>query len=304
MLPTTTKGEMEILSRDKIDLLKRTICKGATDDELELFVSVCKRLGLDPFARQVHAVKRYSRADGRESITIQVGIDGYRSIADRTGNYAGSDEPVYIPADESAPQPTKATVTVWKMVHGERRAFTASARWSEYAAIHPKTGKTLGKWEQMPYFMLSKCAEALALRKAFPAELGGVHTSEELERADAQDIPITQYQPSREELQEGIEESKRLRAKEQSEAPKAGRITKAQMDRLAAEMDYFLLSKEDMIAIVSHTLKRTIHAANEITPPEYQILLERFDRAKSSDDNLHIAADPMRFESSDPDAAE
>src|SRR4051812_21566657 len=70
---------------DKIDLIKRTICRGASNDELELFMHVARRTGLDPLARQIHAVKRYQ--DGRDVMTIQTGIDGYRLIADRTDRY-------------------------------------------------------------------------------------------------------------------------------------------------------------------------------------------------------------------------
>ena len=81
------RSEMEI-SRDQIELIKRTVAKGVTDDEFQLFLHAAKRMGLDPLAKQIHAVKRYSGADGREVMSIQTGIDGYRLIADRTGNYA------------------------------------------------------------------------------------------------------------------------------------------------------------------------------------------------------------------------
>jgi hypothetical protein len=108
-------------------------------------------------------------------MTVQVGIDGFRLVADRTGAYAGNDDPVYD--DESKPQ--KATVAVYKIVGGMRCPFTATARWSQY---YP--GDKQGfMWNKMPHLMLGKCAEALALRKAFPAELSGLYTDDEMAQA-------------------------------------------------------------------------------------------------------------------------
>lgn len=162
---------------DKVALIKRTICQGASDDELALFIGQCKRTGLDPFSRQIHAVKRWNGKLGREVMAIQVGIDGFRLIADRTGAYAGNDDPVYD--REDGPHPGKATVTVWKMVAGQRVPFSRSARWSEFVQTD-KSGKPNTFWQRMPYLMLAKCAESLALRAAFPQELSGLYTSEEM----------------------------------------------------------------------------------------------------------------------------
>lgn len=157
-------------SREKVELIKRTICVGGTDDELALFLYTCKRTGLDPLARQIYAVKRAGK------MAIQTGIDGYRLIADRTGNLAGISD--YLFDSEEGKTPGKATVTVKKLLEGGTIAdFTATARWGEYCAGGPM-------WTKMPYLMLGKCAEALALRKAFPADLSGVYTTEEMAQAD------------------------------------------------------------------------------------------------------------------------
>ena len=167
----------------KLDLIKRTVAKGATQDEFELFLHACKRTGLDPLMKQIHAIKRWSAADQRETMAIQTGIDGYRLVAERTGKYAGNDDPVFEEKNALATSPIKATVTVWKMVDGQRCAFTASARWEEYVQ-KKKDGEITSFWKRMPYGQLAKCAEALALRKAFPAELSGVYTHEEMQQAD------------------------------------------------------------------------------------------------------------------------
>jgi len=158
------------------ELLKRTICEGATDDELKLFMHVCKRSGLDPFARQIYAVKRNDGDNGKQRMTIQTSIDGFRLAASRSGEYAGSDDAVF----DNEENPKKATVTVYRMVSGQRCPFTATARWSEY---FPGDKKGF-MWKKMPHVMLAKVAEALALRKAFPADLSGVYAKEEMDQAD------------------------------------------------------------------------------------------------------------------------
>jgi phage recombination protein Bet len=168
---------------EKIDLIKSTVAKGATDTELELFLYQARKSGLDPLARQIHCVRRWNAKAEKMEMAIQTGIDGYRLIADRTGKYCGSDEPIDSYGEDGLL--LKSTVTIWKMIDGQRCGFTASARWSEY---YP--GDKQGfMWRKMPHVMLSKCAEALALRKAFPAELSGLYTFEEMAQAGPQVIP-------------------------------------------------------------------------------------------------------------------
>src|SRR3990167_1935089 len=181
------------LTRSQVELIKRTVAKGATDDELKMFVQVCRGAQLNPFMKQVHFVKRWDSREAREAGAIQVGIDGFRAVAEGSGAYAGNDDPVYegekdieIAATQKSPAkkvvvPLKATVTVYKIVEGQRYAFTATSRWSEYYP-GPKMGF---QWHIRPFLMLGKTAEALALRKAFPKLLSGMYAQEEMDRGSA-----------------------------------------------------------------------------------------------------------------------
>lgn len=168
------------LTKVQIDLLKRTIAIGATDDELAMFMHVAKKTGLDPFMRQIYLIKRKAKnADGEyeDRATIQTGIDGYRLIASRTGEHAGTDDAVF--EDDKDGRPMKATVTVWRKKGNERYPYTATARWNEYVQT-AKAGYPMGLWGRMPHAMLAKVAEALALRKAFPDYLSGILAAEEI----------------------------------------------------------------------------------------------------------------------------
>lgn len=173
------------LNRTQIDLMKRTIAKGASDDELTMFIQVCKGANLNPFLKQVFLVPRWDNKEGREVRAIQVSIDGFRAIAESGGQYAGNDDPVFegeeavtLGSKKQLTHPNKATVTVFKIIDGQRYPFSATARWSEY---YP--GEKMGfQWHSRPFLMLGKCAEALALRKAFPKLLSGMYAQEEMEK--------------------------------------------------------------------------------------------------------------------------
>jgi phage recombination protein Bet len=165
------------ISAEQVDLIKRTIAKGASNDELQLFLAQCNRTGLDPFSRQIYWIKRGSQG------STQVSIDGFRVIAERSGELDGqevqwcNDDGVWFDVWLAKTNPAAARVLVYRK--GCTHPFPGVAKWSEYNA-----GGNM--WSKMPATMLAKCAEALALRKAFPHQLSGLYTPDEMGQADNQ----------------------------------------------------------------------------------------------------------------------
>jgi phage recombination protein Bet len=165
-------------NKEQLELIKSQIAPEATQDELKLFLYQCKRTGLDPLTRQIYCIHRWSK--GGKRMTIQTSIDGFRVIAERSGTYGGQSEPLFTYENGNL---ISCKISVFRF-HNDIR-FEASvgvAYLAEYCQFD-KDGKPMGLWAK-PHIMLGKVAEALALRKAYPQDLSGIYTSEEMQQAD------------------------------------------------------------------------------------------------------------------------
>ena len=155
---------------------------------LEVFAHACREHNVSPFKKEIYLV-RYNTKQGPQYHTI-VGIDGFRIKAARTAQYAGFDDPKYnVQADgsfqtaamvkASGKLPISCTVTVYRLIGGQRCPFTATVLFEEYYPAVKVGGGGYSKADTMPFNMIAKCAEAKALKMAFSDELSGLHIEEE-----------------------------------------------------------------------------------------------------------------------------
>lgn len=183
----STQSAVARYTAEEMDLIDRTCCRGVSADERQLFFYQAKRTGLDPLLRQIYAVKRWDNQLQREVMAIQTGIDGFRLIAERHGQYAGQVGPFWCGEDGvwkdvwlSDKPPAAAKVGILRSDFTE--PCWGVARFEAYCS-RKKDGKLTAMWANKGDIMIAKCAEALGLRKAFPQELSNLYSSEEMEHA-------------------------------------------------------------------------------------------------------------------------
>lgn len=223
----------------QLDLVKRTVAADCSTDEFNLFIEVCKRVGLDPFRRQIYAVVYSKDKPDKRKMSIITGIDGFRAVAARNRDYRPDDEEARIFYDDSLKDPAinplgieKAVVRAFKLApNGQWHPVVGTAYWDEFAPIEqeyewietgevwPDSGKpkkekrptgkdklpVTSKWRSMARVMIAKCAEAQALRKGWPEDLSGVYAPEEMARAEMEDRTAA-------EQVEAFQQEQRLRA--------------------------------------------------------------------------------------------
>lgn len=198
----------------QLALIRRTVAADTTPDEFNMFIEIAKRAGLDPFRRQLYCLV-YSKNDPeKRKVSFITGIDGFRAVAQRNGDYRPDDEEPVFTTDDATKDPdtnphgfVKVTVKAFKRHGSEWHPLVGVAYWTEFAPLKelwaepPGGGKRrpTGKfeldkksnWYRMPHVMLAKCAEAQALRKGWPEDLSGIYSPEELDAAPMRDITPT-----------------------------------------------------------------------------------------------------------------
>ena len=203
-----TALQLSGMSGSQIALIRSTLAKDTNDQEFSLFMEAARAYGLDPFRKQISALVCNKDKPEKRQMAIIVSRDGYRVIAQRCRNYRPASEPAQIEFDPSLVGPTnpkgivKATVRLWQQdSRGDWFPVIGEAYWDEFAPVkeawaeNPETrrreptGKMeldkSGNWTRMPVVMITKCAEAQALRAGWPDQFGGIYAEEELHKAEA-----------------------------------------------------------------------------------------------------------------------
>lgn len=196
--------QKKTFNKEEFELIRSQIAPEATPEELKLFLYQAQLTGLNPLTRQLYCIHRNVKQGNNlvKKMTIQTSIDGFRVIAERSGNYGGQSEPIFTEKDG---QLVSCKVSVFRF-HNEVRyeAAVGVAYWDEYAPKNAE-GKVTGMWAKMPHTMLSKVAEALALRKAYPQDLSGLYTGEEMNQADVQTASYIKTHEIAEDLELAID---------------------------------------------------------------------------------------------------
>lgn len=255
----------------KAALAQIGIDKAPIGDQLS-FLHQAQKTGLDPFARQIYMIGRWDWKNKQEKYTIQAGIDGLRVIAERTSRYEGrtpiswcGEDGVWrdVWLDKNRP-PTAARCGVYKQ--GFREPLVAVAVFSEYVSTN-KDGAPVALWASKPSHMIGKVAEALALRAAFPHDLSGIYTPEEMDQDTPQGEPgvgqagesiatadaaqISMYQPASEQM-----------------------VTSDQKSEIAGRIRDLKMGREEGLALYAEATGRKIPTTNLLTSAEAEKVLD------------------------------
>lgn len=202
------------LSGRQMTLVRQTVAKDCNDGEFNLFMEAAKAYGLDPFRKQIMPLVFNKNDDKKRRMSIVVSRDGLRVIASRCQNYRPASEPAEIEYDPELKGPLNpkgilmARIFLWQQDNrGEWFKVVGEAYWDEFAPIGEKwaenekgkwkpTGEKVldssGNWARMPVVMITKCAEAQALRAGWPDQFSNVYVQEELDRAQRIDLDASQ----------------------------------------------------------------------------------------------------------------
>ena len=258
-------------TRDQQAALQQLGVQANSAADVAVFFHQAKRSGLDPFKREIYMITRKGKA------TIQTGIDGFYKIADRatraSGGTWGIPETLWcgedgvwrdVWLDRRAPAAAKVTV------ERDGSRFTTVALTREYSAAGPM-------WDKMPARMIAKCAEALAIRRAFPDDLSGLYTSEEMAQADNPvSVPSRPAPAPRPTLQDAVQAAKQ-------DTTAVDRITREQWGQITAALTEAGYAGQAQQQAVSDLLGREVTNPQDITAEEATRLLTELSTVPDED---------------------
>lgn len=267
----------EGFTEEQVELIKNQIAKGTSDGELQLFMMQCQKTGLDPFARQIFCIGRpaYDKETKtyKQTFTTQVSIDGLRLIAERSGKYTGQVGPFWCGEDGiwkevwlDKGQPKAAKVGVLR--NDFKEPVFAVARFDAYKQTN-KENVLNNMWQKMGDVMLAKCAESLALRKAFPQELSGLYTTDEMGQSDSSEEVVDVSYTKQDTLEDIKQLPSMITADQIKTKPKKSdvgeKLTNAIKAAQALGMDeYDIKSYAGVETFVGLTLDQTLKAVESL----------------------------------------
>lgn len=184
---TQERNALAVPEEELLRVLGSSLYPGANPDSIRMVLGYCRATRLDPMQKPVHIVPMWDAKQKAMRDVTMPGVGLYRIQAARTGEHVGTDEPVFGPlvelkfGDQVVQVPEWCRVTVYRLIGGQPRAFTATEYWMEnYATASKDSIAPNTMWKKRSRGQIAKCAEAQALRKGFP-EVGSQPTAEEME---------------------------------------------------------------------------------------------------------------------------
>jgi phage recombination protein Bet len=275
----------EFWSSTQLAALKQIGVENASNGDLAVFLNFAQRTGLDPFARQIYMIGRRQKSGDQWTTkwTIQASIDGLRIVAERSGDYAGQVGPEYCGTDGvwrdvwTTPEaPVASRVGVLRT--GFSVPLYAVAYYDEYVQTD-REGNPTSMWKSKPLLMLAKCAEALALRKAFPNDLAGLYTADEMGQVEHRPAPV-------EHVAQPVVEVD-LETGEVAE-PEPETASKAQLGAIAAILKKLdVTDAQERHNVATLIVGRVVESANDLTKAEAHTIIDTLNPLAKSDEPLN-----------------
>lgn len=277
------RSDQPFWNQQQLAALAQIGVQNAPPADLAVFLNFAQRTGLDPFARQIYMIGRNSQ--GGKKWTIQASIDGLRIVAERSGDYAGQVGPEYCGPDGqwrdtwvAAEPPVAARVGVLR--NGFQAPLYAVAYFDEYVQTD-RDGRPTSMWATKPRLMIAKCAEALALRKAFPNDLAGLYTADEMGHPEVRAAASNQ---SAEPIHAIEIETGEIVEIEPEPAP-SNEATKAQLTAIAAMLNKCGIKESgERHGIASKILNREITDGHQLSKSDAHKIIEQIKPLADSDD--------------------